>query len=75
MNSDHLPFPQPIHASRQIETLLHLRNAATLVARECFLESPSNLLTWKATGLFDLVSLFVQIIQPHQKKLVERALE
>ena len=39
MNSAHLPFPQPIHASRQIQTLLHLRKAATLVARECFLES------------------------------------
>jgi len=41
MNSDHLPFPQPIHTSRPIETLLHLRNAATLtlVERECFLES------------------------------------
>jgi len=30
MDSGHLPFPQPIHASRPIETLLHLRNAATL---------------------------------------------
>jgi len=37
-----LPFPQPIHATRQIETLLHLRNAATLVARECFLESAEH---------------------------------
>jgi hypothetical protein len=37
MNSAHVPFPQPIHASRQIQTLLHLRKAATLVARECFL--------------------------------------
>jgi hypothetical protein len=41
MNPGHLPFPQPIYASRPIKTLLHLRNAATLtlVARECFLES------------------------------------
>ena len=41
MDPGHLPFPQPIHASRPIETLLHLRNAATLtlVERECFLES------------------------------------
>jgi len=36
-----LPFPQPIDASRPIETLLHLRNAATLTLgeTECFLES------------------------------------
>jgi hypothetical protein len=39
MNSAHLPFSQPIHASRQIQTLLHLRKTATWVARECFLES------------------------------------
>jgi hypothetical protein len=41
MDSGHLPFAQPIHASRPIDTLLHLRNAATLtlVERECFLES------------------------------------
>jgi hypothetical protein len=41
MDSGHLPFPQPIHASRPIDTLLHLRNAATLtlVEPECFLES------------------------------------
>jgi len=36
-----LPFPRPIHAPRPIDTLLHLRNAATLtlVEQECFLES------------------------------------
>jgi hypothetical protein len=39
MDSGHFPFPQPIHASRPSETLLHLRNAATLVERERFLES------------------------------------
>ena len=41
MNPGHLPFPQPIYASRPIKTLLHLRNAATLtlVAREYSRES------------------------------------
>ena len=39
MNSAHLPFPQPIYASRPINTLLRVRNAATLVERKCFLES------------------------------------
>ncbi len=41
MDSSHLSFPQLIHASRPIDTLLRLRTAATLtlVERECFLES------------------------------------
>jgi hypothetical protein len=34
-----MPFPQPIHASRLIDTQLRLHNAATLVERESFLES------------------------------------
>ena len=38
MDPGHLPLPQPIPASRSIDTLLRLRNAA-LVERECFLES------------------------------------
>jgi hypothetical protein len=45
-----LPFPQPIHASRPIDTLSHLRNAATLVERECFLESAEQArLRWRST--------------------------
>jgi hypothetical protein len=39
MDPGHLPFPQPIPVSRSIDTLLRLHKAATLVERECFLES------------------------------------
>jgi len=40
MDPGHMPFPPLIYAYRPIETLLHLRNTATLtlVEREGFLE-------------------------------------
>ena len=50
MDPGHLPFPQPIPLSRSIDTLLRLRNAATLVERECFLESAEQAgLRWCST--------------------------
>jgi hypothetical protein len=52
MDSGHLPFPRPIHASRPIDTLMHLRNTATLTLGEpeCFSESAEQAgLRWGST--------------------------